>query len=663
MIADRIIPFELPRIAISRTYLIGALAVVGYVFAYALSKGGFGEGYGGFPSSFELSIAKPIDSVIVWTGDNLSWLFDPLSAAVDAILSKFEALLLWAPWIVLLTATGLLGFRISGWPMATLCGGSLLFIGVLGLWDSAMITLSIMGVSVILAVAIGVPLGIIGALSDRFEAFMRPVLDTMQVLPAFVYLMPALFLFGVSGSVSVFLTVVYAVPPAIRLTNLGIRQVPKLTIETAHGHGSSTLQTLFRVQLPLAKPSIMMGINQTIMMALAMVIITALVGSDGLGRDVWTALRRIDSGSGLEAGLAIVLLAIILDRLSYALARQNQSGQTAREGLVSRMPTTIGQPRSGIFLTSRQKLVGAGAVIILLFLVGSLVSNFAEFPEALRLSMSDPVNSAVDWAAVHLHFITSWVRDDVIREFGLAPIQTLLRWLPWSATVIGVTGLAFVIGGKKTAIITAASFLFFGFGGVWDLTMHTLSQVLVAVVLSVVLGVIIGVWASQSDAVDSALRPILDTMQTMPAFVYLIPVIMLWSSGPVAGIIATVIYAIPPAIRMTSMGIRMVPREVVETGVSHGSTGIQTLLRVKIPLAMPTVMMGVNQTIIMALAMVIIGGLVGGGGLGQEVFVSAVYLEMGRGFVAGMAIVLMAMVLDRMSQGNKPRLQRSEVAR
>ena len=148
----------------------------------------------------------------------------------------------------------------------------------------------------LIAVGLGVPIGIFAAFSNRFEAVVRPILDTMQVLPAFVYLIPALVLFGVSGTQGIFLTVVYSIPPVIMLTNLGIRRVPKAAMETAHSHGSTMSQTLFQVQLPLAKSSIMMGINQTIMMAVAMVIITALVGVEGLGRDVWLSLREVNAG-------------------------------------------------------------------------------------------------------------------------------------------------------------------------------------------------------------------------------------------------------------------------------------------------------------------------------------------------------------------------------
>jgi ABC-type proline/glycine betaine transport system permease subunit len=253
--------------------------------------------------------------------------------------------------------------------------------------------------------------------------------------------------------------------------------------------------------------------------------------------------------------------------------------------------------------------------------------------------------------AVNLFFITSWVKESLIREFGLSPVQAVLNSLPWPVLVVGVAALAYAIAGRSVAVLAALAMLFFGFGGVWELAMHTLSQVVVAVVISVVLGVLVGIWASQNDTLEAVLRPILDAMQTMPVFVYLIPVIMLWGSGPIAGIIATVVYALPPAIRMTSMGIRLVPPAVVETSWSHGASRLQSLTQVQIPLAMPTIMMGVNQTIIMALSMVIIAGLIGGGGLGQEVYVNSVYMEMGQGFVAGGAIVLMAMVLDRMTQG------------
>ena len=651
MIAEKIIPIQLRNGTVPKPMVYVGLVFVGYLFAYILAKSSFGTEMGGFPESLELPIKEPIDAVFAWTGDNLSWFFNPISDIVDSTLSWFESFLLWLPWTTVVAATGLLALKLANWKMSLLCSGSLMVIGMLGLWDSTMITLSLIWISVLLAIAIGIPLGVVAALNDRCDSIVRPVLDTMQVLPAFVYLMPALFLFGVSGAVSVFLTVIYALPPTIRLTNLGIRQVPQETIETAQSHGSTSLQTLVQVQLPLAKPSVMMGINQTTMMALAMVIITALVGASGLGRDVWNALRRIDSGSGFEAGLAIVLLAIILDRLSYAAAQQGQLGSAANLEPRSRLSTAIGQNSILWGLFMRYRYLGSGMGLTLVLLLGIVVTSFRDFPEALNFSVAGPINYGVDWMGVNLFFMTSWIKDSLIREFGLNPIQALLNSLPWPVLSLGIAALAYAAAGRRVALLAASAMLFFGFGGVWDMAMHTLSQVIVAVIISVVLGFLIGVWASQNDTAEAILRPVLDTMQTMPVFVYLIPVIMLWSSGPITGIIATVIYALPPAIRMTSMGIRMVPPAVVETSWSHGASRFQSLAQVQIPLAMPTIMMGVNQTIIMALAMVIIGGLVGGGGLGEEVYIDSIYMEMGQGFVAGGAIVLMAMVLNRITQG------------
>ena len=629
-----------------------AIAAVAYVLAFSLATTNAGTEFGDWPRNWELPIQEPIDEFFKWFGDSSAWLFNPISGVMDAGLDGIEALLLWLPWPFVVVVASLLGFRLSGRWLGLFCGAATMFIGLIGFWDSAMLTLSVVGVSVLIAVGLGVPIGIFAAYSNRFEAAIRPVLDTMQVLPAFVYLIPALVLFGVSGTQGIFLTVVYSIPPVIRLTNLGIRQVPQAAVETAHSHGSTTSQTLLQVQLPLAKSSIMMGINQTIMMAVSMVIVTALVGVQGLGTDVWLSLREVDAGKGLESGIAIVLLAVILDRFSYLLARSGPNSSATGPALSPR----AGEPASRGFRknTARYALPMAGVVLMAVLLApGALVGSLRDFPDELTFSMADPVNWAVGWMAVNLHFMTSWVRDILFRELGYSPIHTLLLWLPWPALTVIAAGLAFFTAGWRVALLALAGLAFAGIGGVWDVTMDTLSQVLTAGVFTVVAGIALGVLASQSRAFEAALRPVLDIMQTMPIFVYLIPVIMLWGIGPLVGIIATSVYALPPVIRMTSLGIKEVPAQVIETAQSHGSTGLQTLLQVKIPLAIPTIRMGVNQTIIMVLAMVIIAGLVGGGGLGQEVFINSIWLRMGHGLVAGMTIVFMAMVLDRMTQGKR----------
>ncbi len=628
------------------------IAIAAYILAYSLATTNASTDFGDWPRSWEPPIQEPIDNFFEWFGDTLAWFFNPISEVIDTFLAGIDAFLLWLPWTVVVAAASMLGLRLGGRWLGLFCGAATLFIGFNGYWDSAMLTLSVLGVSVIIAVGIGVPIGIFAAFNNRFEAGVRPILDTMQVLPAFVYLIPALVLFGVSGTQGVFLTVVYCIPPVIRLTNLGIRQVPQAAMETAHSHGSTTSQTLFQVQLPLAKSSIMMGVNQTIMMAVAMVIITALVGIDGLGRDVWLSLREVDAGKGLESGIAIVLLAVILDRLSYALANSGPDSATSVQAIGPRSHETAGLSLKSMAARYALPIAGVGLIAVML-VIGSLVGPLRDFPDELTFSMADPVNSVFGWMAVNLHFITSWVRDSLFRELGYSPINTLLLWLPWPALMVIAAGLAYFTAGWRVALLAVAGLAFAGIGGVWDVTMDTLSQVLTAALFTVVVGIGIGVIASQSRAFESVLRPILDTMQTMPIFVYLIPVIMLWDIGPLVGIIATAVYALPPVIRMTSLGIKEVPAQVIETAQAHGSTGLQTMLQVKIPLAFPTIMMGVNQTIIMVFAMVIIAGLVGGGGLGQEVFINSIWLRMGDGLIAGMTIVFMAMVLDRMTRGKQ----------
>ena len=632
--------------------LWAVLAGAAYILAYSLATTNASTDFGNWPLSWEPPIQEPIDASFEWFGDNLAWFFNPISEVIDAGLAGLDTFLLWLPWTVVVAVAAMLGFRLGGRWLGLFCGAATLFISFNGYWDSAMLTMSVVGVSVIIAVGIGVPIGIFAAFSNRLEAVVRPILDTMQVLPAFVYLIPALVLFGVSGAQGVFLTVVYCIPPVIRLTNLGIRQVPQAAMETAYSHGSTTSQTLFQVQLPLAKSSIMLGINQTIMMAVAMVIITALVGVDGLGRDVWLSLREVDAGEGLESGIAIVLLAIILDRLSYALGNSGPNPATSVQAISPGTEETASRSLKNMAAHYALPISGVGLIAVLLIL-GSLVGPLRDFPDDLTFSMADPVNSVFDWMAVNLHFITSWIRDSLFRELGYSPIYTLLLWLPWLALMVIAAGLAYLTAGWRVALLAVAGLAFAGTGGVWDVTMDTLSQVLTAGLFTVVVGIGLGVAASQSRALESALRPFLDTMQTMPIFVYLIPVIMLWGIGPLVGIIATAVYALPPVIRMTSLGIKEVPTPVIETALAHGSTGLQTMLQVKIPLAFPMIMLGVNQTIIMVFAMVIIAGLVGGGGLGQEVFINSIWLRMGDGLIAGMTIVFMAMVLDRMTRGKQ----------
>ncbi len=278
-----------------------------------------------FPEFLQVPMAEWVDAIIHWLLTNWAAFFDAIGDIILLVLLYIERFLLWLPWVVVVLLVGLVAWRVMRlWWAGIIMAAFLVLIGSFGYWDFAMMTLAIIITAVIISLAVGIPTGIIMARSNRVEVILRPVLDAMQTMPSFVYLIPALMLFGLGKVPAVFATVIYAMPPVIRLTNVGIRQVPYSVVEAAQAFGSSSRQILFEVQLPLAIPSIMVGVNQTTMMALAMVVIASMIGAKGLGLEVLLAINRIEVGRGFEAGLSIVLLAIIIDRITNALAARQQ---------------------------------------------------------------------------------------------------------------------------------------------------------------------------------------------------------------------------------------------------------------------------------------------------------------------------------------------------
>jgi len=293
------------------------------VFGLILLLGWLFNSYrGGF---YEVPVAEVVNIGVDWLVVNLAALFDGIKLATRTVLNGLERFLLWLPWWSVLALIILLAWRLASIRVAIFAAAAMYFIGTLGLWDLCMETLSLIATAVLISVALGVPIGILAARSDRIDNMVRPVLDVMQTMPAFVYLIPALMFFGIGKVPGVMATVIFALPPAVRLTNLGIRQVPADLVEAAHTFGSTSFQLLFKVQLPLALPSIMAGINQTIMLSLSMVVLAAMIAAGGLGREVFMALGQVDIGRGFVAGVAIVLVAMILDRVTQSLGQKRRS--------------------------------------------------------------------------------------------------------------------------------------------------------------------------------------------------------------------------------------------------------------------------------------------------------------------------------------------------
>lgn len=617
-----------------------------------------------FPESWNLGLRGPLDDFQSWVIGNRAthplfvYGFRPFSEFVEAVLRALEAILLWLPWPVHLILLYAFGYKAGGHRLALLTTAGLLVMGLFGLWKASMETFALMGVAVNVTLLIGIPLGIVAARHPRFEAVLRPVLDAMQTMPAFVYLIPVVLFFGIARTPSVIATVIYALPPAIRLTTLGLRQVPAETLEAADAFGSTSGQKLRKVQLPLALPSILLGVNQTIMMALGIVVIAALIGARGLGQEVLDGLQRLRVGQALEAGLAIVFMAIIFDRISYGFS-QGKPHATPH-------PSSVAAPTS-LFQNVQQNVPAlllnyvywsSVLVLILAFIIVDMDSGLLRgFPQGWRLSIREPVDATVRWMRDNLYQIGELplgagpFSDFVIINL-LNPIRDLFTTiLPWPLVVLLFALVGHQAGGWRLALFNSSSILLLGLVGMWQQSMDTLSQVLAAVVFTVILGIPLGIWAARNVVVEAMLRPILDFLQTIPPFVYLVPVIMLFNVGRVPGIIASVLYALPPIIRLTNLGIRQVPAATIEAADVFGSTAGQKLIKIQLPLARASIMLGINQTVMMVLSMVIIAGLVGGGALGFEAVTGLARNQLGRGVEAGIAIVLLAMVLDRVTQG------------
>jgi glycine betaine/proline transport system permease protein len=617
---------------------------------------------------------------------------------VGYYLEQLEMFLWFKPWPVITLFLVLPALHYGGLRLALFTLFGIMFWGMMDMWDPAMSTLALMGISVLFSGILGVILGIFCSQNDALEASVRPILDTMQTMPSFVYLLPAIVFFGIGGPPAAMAIIIYAMPPVVRLTNLGIRQVPDTTIEVAESFGSSRLQILFKVQIPQALPSIMLGINQTIMMALGLAVLAVFIGAGGLGEEVYKALKRLKVGWSVEGGICIVFMAIIFDRLSLAMSKPKDSDMLADntemrfrllpqrlarigiailfEKIIDLIWTSIaslGHVLTYFIAAVFEKLISlvnrdvALSVSVWLrnstFLIMSIgvifgvmawdtwVIEIGSFPRDWQFTIRKPIDEAVHYLTVNPNFyaFTTWLKETIF-YYILNPLETFFTGLPWFYVLAGFAFISYFSAGKWFALVAFCLLFFTGLSGVWLLTMETLAAILASVAVCVIIGLPLGIFAAYNKTVDQIIRPVLDTMQTMPAFVYLIPVLYFFGGNRVTAVIATVIYALPPMVRMTNLGLRELPKQINEVSDSFGSTEIQSLIKVKLPMASPSIMLGVNQAVIMALAMQVITPLIAGEGLGKEVFRAMETADTGRGLIAGIGIVLLAILLDRLTQ-------------
>ena len=625
---------------------------------------------------------------------NYRWFTKIIAGYIKNGYYFLEDFLIDSPWLLVAAIIFLPCLIAGGLRLGLYSLFVIYFWGGTGMWDESMQTLALMGLSVLLCVVVGVTLGVMCSQSDRFDNFMKPILDTMQVMPAFVYLFPALFFFGIGGAPAILATMIYAMPPIIRLTNTGIRQVPEQTIESATSFGSSKLQLLFKIKIPLSLPSIMMGINQVIMMALALVVLACFIGAEGIGGQVWLAIRNLDVGWAMEGGLCILFMAIMFDRFGLALSKTKETLPSDVQkfyllpqnwekyiiakiiekpleflsGLVNFVCINITKYIAYIFeflislfnkdtakdigelLSKRYYVIPSFIIFFLISFIDSSLFKIGTFPEDWKLSIRQPIADGVKSLTVNPGFIafTKGLRAFIYLNL-LRPLDTFLTHIPWWYTTGIFVAIGYFTVGLRFAFITLLLLLFIGANGIWPQAMITLSSVLVSVILCFAIGVPLGIIASYNERFRNVQNVVLDAMQTLPYFCYLIPVLMFFGGGTVSAVLATVIYSIPPIIRLTSLGLTQVSGTYSEVSRSFGGTLLQTLNKIKFPLAVPSLVVGFNQTVIMAFAMQIVTPLIGGKGLGLEVFNGLARSDTGRGLAAGIGIVLLAIIIDRIS--------------
>ena len=598
-------------------------------------------GSGGFPESWNIGLSEPINSWQSWIRTNRDnhWLFtfilNPITWIVDLGLEFTESFIGWLPWFIPPIVVFAIIARRGKLVMAGFAAFAVVYPGLVGVWQESIETISLMAVSVGICVIVGVPLGVWTALNKRAESVLRPILDAMQTVPATVYLIPIVLLFGIGKVPAAIATVIYALPPMIRLTSLGVQQVPKAAIEAGQMFGATKRQILSRIQLPLAVPSIVAGINQTVMMALGIVVIATLVGAGGLGQEINQTVRQLSPGRGLVVSLAVVAVAFVLDRVSMALI--SEPGSTHK-----RLPRNV--------------IIGAVAALIAATVIGR-IAGWNEFPISYGTSFADPIDTAVNWFRDTFSFITRPFNDFIVRDVLIRAQNLLNNSLSWQLIVAVAMMLSYFVAGWKMAVTTAVGIMAIGLTGRWTDSVDTLTQTIVAVALSIVIALPIGVWLGRRPRIEAALSPILDSLQTIPPLIYAIPFVMIFTVGPVPGVVAAVVYAIPPGIRLTSLGIRQVNKESIEAATTFGATDRQVLWGVRIPLAMPSIILAINQMVMMVLAMAIIAGMVGGGGLGYRSIEALTGPNKGLGAEVGIAIVIMATILDRLTQATAKRLQ------
>ncbi len=638
-----------------------------------------------FPVDWQLPFTQWLNVVMDWVVAHTKPFFRAIAWGMGFPLRGMAWLLGGVPWAVTVVIAVLVAYRAGQMPLAAFTAGALVYVVLMGLWPDTMNSLALVAVSVPLAVGLGFGLGVVGYMSPRFERVLQPIMDFTQTVPAFAYLLPILMLFGFGPVVGLIAGLIFAFQPMVRNTIIGLREVPVEIIESGLMSGATPGQLFWLVRCRAGLRQILLGVNQTTMAALSMIIIASIIGgSADIGWLVLSTLRKAEFGESLVAGIVIALMAMILDRITHGLALRNPdmptgSGFVARHGFGLTMVLAVGVTFLAARVVPALQLWPQGWTLdpapflnsgIETFVVAAkpvldVVKNFVIFTLVLPLKIGLlNVVGPYTWGVTPTGWHAAGYVGLVVAGAGYALRQGRsglavavltagvvlffgLTNLTWPGASLLLIYFGYRSGGMRLALGTTAALAFLLVSGSYDKAVLSVQLCGLAVVASFLLGSALGVLAAENDRFSRILRPVSDTLQTMPPFVLLIPVIMIFKIGEFSALLAIISYAVVAPIRYTEYGIRNVPKEVVEAAVSMGSTPSQLLWQVKIPLAMPNIMLGLNQAIMFGISMLVITALVGTDELGQVIYIGLSKGNFGIGFLAGIAMAVIAILADQ----------------
>ena len=639
-----------------------------------------------YPETWVVPLADVLNALSDWIVGQFYPIFQVVSHLLSFPIKAVQQVLQALPWSVTMLLFCWVAYAASGWRLTLFTLGASAYMLVIGYWDAGMNTLSLVAISVPSAILVGFAIGVWGFRSPRAERIIMPALDLLQTVPTFAYLLPILMLFGFGTVVGLIASILYSFPPMVRNTILGLRRVTPEVIESGLMAGATTRQLFWQVRVPSARRQILLGINQATMASLSMVIIASIIGGTAdLGWEVLSAIRKAQFGESLLVGLVIALMAMVIDRITYGLANGSDRDGLPRNhrhlwiivalgGIVIFAASLVApilndwpdeyrfnpapvmnEALSGFITTFRtqiEMIKTAAFYFVMLPVKIGLQGAVSPFTWGFSLTNVHSLAYALSMVALALWSAARWRPQVGIAILVFAVVYYFgLTGLPWPALILMLALLAYGIGGVVFSAGTVLGLLFILATGNWPAAVLSIYLCGIAVVIAFTLGTAIGIWAARNDWVSAFVRPINDTLQTMPLFVILIPFVMVFRIGDFTALLSVIAYAIVPAIRYAEQGLRSLPDTVIEAARMVGATPRQMLWQVQIPLALPVMMLGLNQTILYGIAMLVIAALVGAGGLEQTVYIALTDGNVGEGLIAGLAMAVIAIIADRMTNG------------